>query len=169
LLKPDGKFEYMLAYGAADYWAKGTWRKEGNNVVLNSSGTKEEPFKLLRREAGKPGEIRIWVMGQNGKGVENIDVHLTTGDKALEGRTDSDGLAAFPDVSKAKGVAFEVRVYQLETQPYPIDGAHQDYYYEINGENIRQVFFTNEPVAISGKSLIMKHWGEEHPMHYDKE
>ena len=22
LLKPDGTFEYMLAYGAADYWAK---------------------------------------------------------------------------------------------------------------------------------------------------
>jgi len=24
LLKPDGKFEFMLAYGAADLWAKGS-------------------------------------------------------------------------------------------------------------------------------------------------
>lgn len=24
VLKPDGTFEYMLAYGAADYWAKGS-------------------------------------------------------------------------------------------------------------------------------------------------
>src|SRR5712692_8023800 len=29
LLKPDGTFEYMLAYGAADYSATGKWRREG--------------------------------------------------------------------------------------------------------------------------------------------
>jgi hypothetical protein len=28
LLKSDGSFEYMLTYGAADYWAKGTWRHD---------------------------------------------------------------------------------------------------------------------------------------------
>src|SRR5208337_532414 len=38
MLKPDGSFEFMLAYGAADYWAKGTWRQEGNTVVLQSAG-----------------------------------------------------------------------------------------------------------------------------------
>jgi hypothetical protein len=33
-LKPDGSFEFMLAYGAADYSAKGTWRHEGDAVIL---------------------------------------------------------------------------------------------------------------------------------------
>jgi hypothetical protein len=36
LLKPDGTFEFMLAYGAADYWSKGTWRRDGNAVILQS-------------------------------------------------------------------------------------------------------------------------------------
>ena len=36
LLKPDGTFDYMLAYGAADYWAKGTWRTSNGAVILNS-------------------------------------------------------------------------------------------------------------------------------------
>ena len=169
LLKPDGKFEFMLAYGAADYWAKGTWKRDGNRVILHSAAKKEEPFKLLRSEAGKPGQIRIWVMGQNGKGVENIDVHLTGGDKPLEARTDGDGLAVFPDSAKAKGIAFEVRVYQVETAPYPIDAAHKDYYYEINGDNITQVFFTDEPLSIDGSNLILTHWGSDHPMRYEKE
>src|SRR6201996_5698567 len=62
LLKSDGSFEYALAYGAADYWAKGTWRHEDNRVVLNSAGRKEAPFRLLRSEAGKPGRIRVWVI-----------------------------------------------------------------------------------------------------------
>ena len=65
LLKPDGSFEYMLAYGAADYWAKGTWRYENNSVILNSAGRKEAPFRLLRSEAGKPGRIRVWVTNKN--------------------------------------------------------------------------------------------------------
>jgi hypothetical protein len=168
-LKPDGKFELMIAYGAADYWAKGTWKKDGNTVVLHSAGTKEEPFKLLRSEAGKPGQIRVWVMGQNGKGVDNIDVHLITGDKALDGRTDSDGMAVFPDALKAHGIAFEVPVYQVATAPYPIDDAHKDYYYEINGDNITQIFFKDEPLAIQGNNLIMIHWGSDHPMRYEKD
>ena len=46
LLKSDGSFEYMLAYGAADYWAKGTWRHKDNSVVLNSADSKEAPFSI---------------------------------------------------------------------------------------------------------------------------
>ena len=169
LLKPDGKFEFMLAYGAADYWAKGTWKKDGNKVVLHSAGKQEQPFKLLKSEAGKAGQIRIWVMGQNGKGVENIDVHLMGGKDPLEARTDSDGLAVFHDEVKATGVAFEVRVYQVATAPYPIDAAHKDYWYEINGDNITQVFFTDESLAIDGSNLILTHWGSDHPMRYEQE
>ncbi|MBV8279495.1 MAG: hypothetical protein JO170_30115, partial [Verrucomicrobia bacterium] len=62
LLKSDGSFEYMLSYGAADYRAKGTWRQEDNRVVLNSAGKKEAPFRFVRSEAGKPGQICIWVI-----------------------------------------------------------------------------------------------------------
>lgn len=62
LLKSDGSFEYMLAYGAADYWAKGTWRHENNSVLLTSAGRKEAPFRLLRSELGKPGKICVWVI-----------------------------------------------------------------------------------------------------------
>src|SRR5215475_2778282 len=45
VLKPDGTFEYMLAYGAADYWAKGTWQHKGNAVILHTNGEEEEPFR----------------------------------------------------------------------------------------------------------------------------
>ena len=33
LLRPAGTFEFMLAYGAADYYAKGAWRTEGGAVI----------------------------------------------------------------------------------------------------------------------------------------
>jgi hypothetical protein len=169
LLKPDGKFEFMLAYGAADYWAKGTWTRDGNAVVLHSAGKEEAPFRLVRSEAGKPGRIRVVVLGQNNKGVENIDVHLLTASKALDGRTDSDGAAVFSDDPKAHAVAFEVHVYQIATKPYEIDPAKKDFYFEINGDAITQVLFKDERLAIDGTTLVMTHWDPKEPMRYVKE
>ena len=38
LLKPDGSFEFMLAYGALDQYGKGCWRVEGNRVLVIPAG-----------------------------------------------------------------------------------------------------------------------------------
>ena len=169
LLKPDGTFEYMLAYGAADYWAKGTWKQEGKDVVLHSSGKEEPPFRFLRSEPGKPGRIRVWVLGQNGKGVPNIHVGLKTGEQHLEATTDENGAAVFPDDPKAEAVFFEVRVYSVEAGPFSIDHSKKDFYFEINGDAITQVIFKDEHLATDADGLIMLHWDPDKPMHYVKE
>jgi len=168
-LKPDGNFEFMLAYGAADYWAKGTWRRDGNAVVLTSAGKEEAAFRLLRSEAGKPGRIRVWVLGQDGKGVEHIHVYLLAGDKPQEVMTDSDGAAVFPDDPKAHAVALEVRVYQVQAGPFEIDPKNKDFYFEINGDAITQVLFKDERLAIDGSTLVMRHFDPDKPMRYEKQ
>ena len=168
-LKPDGSFEYMLAYGAADYWAKGTWRRENHSVVLNSIGRKEVPFRLLRSEAGKPGRIRVWVIGKNGHGVENIRVALHATDQDFEATTTSDGTAVFPDVANVRTVAFEVRVYGIEAGPFKINPSHKDFYFEINGDAITQVLFKEERLAIDGKDLVMTYWDRQAPIRYEKQ
>ena len=168
-MRPDGSFEYMLAYGAADYWAKGTWRHENNSVVLNSAGRKEAPFRLLRSEAGKPGRIRVWVISKNGIGVENIRVALQAADRHFEATTTSDGVAVFPDVANARAVAFEVRVYAIKAGPFEINPSHNDFYFEINGDAIAQVLFKDERLAIDGKDLVMKYWNEEQPIRYERQ
>jgi hypothetical protein len=169
LLKSDGSFEYMLAYGAADYWGKGTWRHEDNSVVLNSAGRKEAPFRFLRSEADKPGKICVWVLGKNGHGVENIQVALQTVDQHFEATTTSDGEAVFPDVANARAVAFEVPVYSIKAGPFEIKSSDNDFYFEINGDAITEVLFKDEELAIDGKDLVMKYWNEEQPMRYDKQ
>ncbi len=169
LLKPDGTFEYMLAYGAADYWAKGTWRHEGDAVILNSAGKEEAPFRLLRSEAGKPGRVRVWVLGKDGHGVANIHVALRAGDQHLEATTDSDGAASFPDAKGARTVWFEVRVYTVQAGPFDGSASERDFYFEINGEAITQVLFKNERLKIEEKGLVMTHGDADHPMHYEKE
>jgi hypothetical protein len=168
MLKPDGTFEYMLAYGAADYWAKGTWKQEGNSVILHSDGKEEPPFRLTKSEPGKPGRIRVWVVGKNGKGIANIHVGLLAGKEHLEATTDSEGAAVFPDTARPSAVSFEVRVYSVEAGPYEVSPADRDFYFEINGDAITQVLFEDEPLAIEGKALIMKH-GDSPAMRYEKQ
>jgi hypothetical protein len=169
LLKSDGQFEYMLAYGAADYWAKGTWRHKNDSVILNSAGRKEAPFRFLRSEAGKPGGVRVSVIGQNGRGVENIRVALQAADQNFEATTTSDGTALFPDVTKPRAVGFEVPVYAIKAGPFTINPSHRDFYFEINGDAIAQVLFNNERLAIEGKYLVMKYWSRDQPIRYEKQ
>ena len=169
LLKPDGQFEFMLAYGAADYWAKGTWRHEKDAVLLKSPGTKEEPFRFLRSDAGTSGGIRVSVLGKNGRGVPHIRVTLHAAGGDAEATTADDGAAEFPEVSKPRAVSFEVRVYELQAGPFDINPAHKDIYFEINADAIQQVIFTDEPLTVDGTSLVMTHWGADRPMRYEKQ
>src|SRR5260370_34133328 len=78
LLKPDGSFEYMLAYGAADYESKGTWRRDQGFVVLNTTGKEAPPFRLLRSAASKADGIHVWAEGPTGLPAANIKVGVRT-------------------------------------------------------------------------------------------
>jgi hypothetical protein len=169
MLKPDGQFEFMLAYGAADYWAKGTWRRDKDAVVLNSSGKQEEPFRFVRGESGTAGRIRVWVLAKNGRGVPHIRVTLHAADGDSEATTSGEGAADFPEVAKPSGVSFEIRVYHVQAGPFEINPAHKDLYFEINGDAIQQVLFNEERLETDGKDLVMKHWGDDPPMHYKKQ
>src|SRR3954454_9126536 len=74
MLKPDGTFEFMLAYGAADYWGKGTWKVKDGAVFLNSAPAKDHPpFRLMASSAMKTAAIRVRVQAPNGRAVPNID------------------------------------------------------------------------------------------------
>ena len=53
LLRPDGRFEYMLAYGALDELATGCWSREGGKVILTISRfehSMDDPMQFDRLE-----------------------------------------------------------------------------------------------------------------------
>jgi hypothetical protein len=52
-LQPDGRFDYMLAYGALDELASGCWSRDGQVVTLVAStfeANAEDPMKFERLE-----------------------------------------------------------------------------------------------------------------------
>ena len=53
LLRPDGRFDYMLAYGALDEIASGCWSRKGDLVTLAVSkfqASMDDPMKFDRLE-----------------------------------------------------------------------------------------------------------------------
>jgi hypothetical protein len=167
LLRPDGTFEFMLACGAADYHAKGAWRRDDDSVILNSIDKDEPPFRLVRSAAAKGDGIRVWVKAPNGTPVENIDVMLKTAKDEVKGRTTHEGVVFFGDAQQPREAFFRIRVYDLQAGPFPLNPAHNEFYFEINGEVITQTPLQNEQLKIEGKAPILRHGDDT--MRYERQ
>jgi hypothetical protein len=168
LLRSDGTFEFMLAYGAADYHAKGAWKRDNDSVILNSIDNDAPPFRLTRSLATKGDGIHLWVKAPNGAPVEHIDVLLKTANDEVKGRTTGEGVVFFGAAQQASEAFFAVRVYDLEAGPLPLNPAHNEFYFEINGDVITQTPFKNERLKIDGKALLLRR-GNEAAMRYERQ
>ncbi|MGJ5815366.1 hypothetical protein [Paludibaculum fermentans] len=169
LLKPDGRFEYMLAYGAADYSARGSWKRQEGVVVLNTQAPVLPPFRMVKGESNKEEFSRVWVKAANGQPVPHIRVAVKAEDDVKESKTSNEGAALFPRSERAREVMFSVPVYGLEAGPFRLDPAQNEYYFEINGEAITTVRFKDEKMVIDGKDLILRYWGGDRPMRYERQ
>ena len=169
VLKPDGQFEYMLAYGAADFTAVGKWRVVGDTVVLDSRIPSAPAFKLLRSSDLRSPDVRVWVKGANGSPVANLDVVLTTASGEMNARTDRDGMALFPAASQPKSVVIRVDVYNKDSGPVTLNPAHTDFTFEINAEAITTVPFHGEALKIKDDTLEMLYWDKTKPMVYRRQ
>jgi hypothetical protein len=168
LLKPDGTFEFMLAYGAADYHAQGAWRRDNDSVVLDSVDKNDPPFRLAHSLAAKGEGIHVWVNAPDGAPAEHIDVILKTANGVVKGRTTHEGEVYFGEAQQPREAFFEVRVYGVRAGPIPLNPAHNEFHFEINGEAITQTPFKNERLKIDGKALILKR-GDDAPMRYERQ
>lgn len=168
MLKTDRTFEYFFSYGAADYTGKGTWKSEAGAVVLNSSGQEEPPFRLVKSALGSGPEIRVYVKAKNGRGVQHIDVKVTTASGASEARTDSDGMAVLEGDRPAKSIAIHIPVYDIDAGPFEVAGTDKEFWFEINGDAITQVRFKNERLAVTNGGLQMNYWRGDKPLLYRK-
>jgi hypothetical protein len=75
LLRPDGSFDYMLAYGALDESGAGRWRTDGGAVVLQSNGVARAPSVTLRKVIGRATDsIRVIVSDTLGRPISGIEV-----------------------------------------------------------------------------------------------
>ncbi|WP_155121304.1 hypothetical protein [Bryobacter aggregatus] len=165
-LHADGSFAFGLIYGAADYWGKGTWKLEGNSVVLQSTGKVAPFFRLLKSSAGDASGVKVWVQGSNGRGVENIDVALRTGSESVQGRTNEEGIAFFPKLKDVREVGFEVSVFGVEFGPIPVAKGMRDFVFAIDGNAIQEMRFEAERLVHHNGMLELRKFDPAKPSIY---
>jgi hypothetical protein len=166
VLKPNGDFEYMLAYGAADYTATGKWKAAGETVVLDSKAADGPGFKLVRSTDLRSPDVRIWIKNKAGKPIGDLEVVLTASEGESTGHTDRDGMAIFPGVNQPKSVIIRIPVYEKDSGPVSLNGSHTDFTFEINAEAITTVPFKGEVLKVKGNTLEMLYWDKTQPMVY---
>jgi hypothetical protein len=159
----------MLAYGAADYTAMGKWQQKGETVVLDTKMPPGPPLKVLSSNYEKTPDLRIWIKGMNGKPVPNLDVVLTASNGEAKARTDSDGMAIFPNTTSPKSAVVHITVYHYDSPALVLNPAHNSFTLEINGDVITTVPFKGEVLKVKGDSLEMLYWDKTTPMVYRKQ
>jgi hypothetical protein len=121
LLKPDGRFQWMLSYGALDQQAEGNWKRDGDRLILSADARPvaaplfelqarlpwgPEQGERLRRQSGataaKPG-IGV-VIGDPKAGLTFGDIgveFVLSNGRREQRRTDRGGWALLPMPKKA--------------------------------------------------------------------
>lgn len=168
LLRPDGTFEFMLTYGAADYWGRGKWQKQGEAVILNSARQEQAPVKLVRSEAAKEEGIQIRVLSPQGQPIPNIDLLVKASSKNLKARTGSAGVAELPALSGPLAVVVQIRVYDFESSSIALNAAHNRFQLELDGRAITEMRFEGERLGLEGRTLLFRQGPDGKPMRYVK-
>lgn len=167
--KADGTFQFGLTYGAADYRAQGTWKKDRDSVILNAQHNGAPPFRQLKAEKGTD-HLEVRVQTPQGQPIPNIGVILQGPEGALaQAQTDQTGTTHLDPNPQAKAIWFEVRVYQLEDGPHRLQPGKMAYTFEINGESILTPKFVNERLRIRNGNLELGYFNPDQPLVYRRD
>ena len=167
-LYQNGEFEFGLSYGAADFISRGTWKREGKFVILQSEDLKSPAFRLVRSsKSSRPG-TNVLVKSTLGAVIPNIDVLFTTAEGPRAARTAQNG-NAYVNASEVRSIKFEIPVLNYESATFPTKPGENEFEFVLNPDVIQQSSFKNERVAIQNGALEMRRFDREHAFVYRRQ
>lgn len=170
VLREDGGFQYMLAYGAYDEFASGTWKLDGERVVLNTEAKDIAPKFSLKSAENKPDKvITVLVTDKNGRGLAGIDVVVVfEGNRGEAGYTQTYGYQIpVKDEQFPRMVGLGIKMYNLEPQWTKIDGARNYFVFEFDPGTLGQAKFHDQVFYWQEDSLTTERNGRR--MRYIKQ
>lgn len=159
-LKPDGRFDYWLTYGALDETSSGRWRREGNHVLLTSDPFTPPRIALVRREAGSPGvEVRLEV--PEGFSRQYFAAVLTFADgEQRPMQLSEEGLSfAIDPANPPASLRLTLPVAMLESEAVPLfgpKGGRVEFRFEPN--ELGKVDLSDTPLTIEDATLILERY-----------
>lgn len=124
LLKPDGHFQYELAYGALDESAEGTWDVKDNAVLLTTVPAVKPPRFVVVSDTPAPNSaLYVKLVKPLMEGARQR-IYLIYGPNISPEMTEvaDDGSVPFPDKRRPIGIVPEIPVYPTITEAIPLTG-----------------------------------------------
>jgi hypothetical protein len=127
LLKPDGHFQYELAYGALDEAAEGTWEiKEGVVVLLTTVPAVNPPRFVVVSDQSVPAG-GLWIKLASGPIMQGarqrIYLIYDSNQEPDMAEVDDDGRVPLPNNRRPAAIIPEIPVYPIMVKPIPLTGA----------------------------------------------
>lgn len=95
----DSTFDFFFSYGAMDRAARGTWRQQGDSLVLNSPRKPEKDFVLVESKASPEDQVVVQISDPNPLILRYVQCQITTPDgDSLVAEADQDGRITFGKV-----------------------------------------------------------------------
>jgi hypothetical protein len=158
LLKPDGHFQYELAYGALDESAEGTWDIKGNAVLLTTVPAVKLPRFVVVTDTPEPNGglyIRLTKPVMQGARQRVFLIYAPTEQPDMVEVAD-DGHVPFPGGRRPTAIVPEIPVYPVMSEAIPLTGTggHR-LTLRFDPNDIGKADFRALPLPIEDGALVM--------------
>ena len=155
-LNADFTFDFFFSYGALDRAGHGSWKKQGNKLVLNSRTRPPKDFALVTSKTIPGNSITIRIVDPNQQLLNYIACAVRTGTDTVRDVTRADGYVHLATPS-AESISLLFELCPDRYSVFPIaTKAHN--YFEFRFEPwISEVFFDKAFYTIANGSLEGPH------------
>jgi hypothetical protein len=161
-LRPDGRFNYALSYGALDEQATGRWTVSGDRVVLTSNPVVAPRLFLLSRGRGPEGILQVSLDVPKGVSRQYFDAMITDGNgQTQKVQLSEEGLSLpFGRAVPPTAVRLVLQIFRVASEPVRLDpssGYAVQFRFEPN--DIGKVDFRAEPLRMVNGELVLDRHG----------
>jgi len=173
LLKPDGHFNYELAYGALDEAAAGTWELRYGAVYLTTVPAVVPPRFVVESDKPDP-RGGLWIKLSSGPLMRDAPqrIYLIYGPNEEPDMAEvaDDGHVPLPGNRRPTAIIPEIPVYPIMSKPIPLTGAggHR-FILRFEPNDIGKADFRAQRLAIEDGKLVMTRRDLELVLHFRRE
>jgi hypothetical protein len=123
----DNSFDFFFMYGALDRIARGTWKQNGDTIILNSAKKPPRDFKLIQSKKTDAKDIVIKIVDRNEVLLRNVYGSVKSGENVYRGATDQSGIMNF-EKCKVEQISLIHEFWPDRFSIFDIDDADKNYF-----------------------------------------
>ena len=161
LLKPDGHFQYELAYGALDESAEGTWELKDGAVFLTTVPAVVLPSFVVVSDTPAPSGLFVKLTKNLVEGMRQRVLLLygaspKADQSADEAEVADDGSVPIPAGKHPTAFIPEIPVYPLLPKPIPLTAGGHRFVLRFEPHDIGKADFHPMPLVVDNGVLVMR-------------